>query len=83
MRFAGNSIRRGVGKTIIMIVLVLVAFVQLYPLLWMVLFSFKSNPEINRRREVALDGQPLAQILIRLISQQTLRHHFSDGGFSG
>ncbi len=29
-----------------MIVLVLVAFVQLYPLLWMVLFSFKSNPEI-------------------------------------
>ena len=46
MRSTGRFVPRTLGRALIFILLAIVAIVQIYPLVWMVLFSFKSNPEI-------------------------------------
>ncbi len=40
--------RKKISKTILTVVLTTIAVTQFYPLLWMVLFSLKDNPEIFR-----------------------------------
>ncbi|AVK49777.1 MULTISPECIES: carbohydrate ABC transporter permease [Clostridium] len=48
MKIRENSsiIRLGIGKIPIQIFLIIVAIIQIYPLIWLVLFSFKDNGEI-------------------------------------
>lgn len=40
------SLPRSIGRSITFLALCVVAAIQIYPLIWMILFSFKSNPEI-------------------------------------
>lgn len=46
MRNTGRSVLQRMGEWLLLLLLALVAVIQIYPLIWMVLFSFKSNTEI-------------------------------------
>ena len=48
-----------IGEIFLQIVLIIIAFIQLYPFIWLVLFSFKSNGEIFGSNVVGLPDKLL------------------------
>lgn len=52
-----NKKKVTVGGILLQIVLIIIAFIQLYPFVWLILFSFKSNGEIFGSNVVGLPDQ--------------------------